>query len=164
MMVLPPEIIEAVLTRVDRGADLLTCRSVCKQFRNIVDSGRFWQTVYSRKGMEAPRRLQDSLQLATVLDNRPAFERNLILNGDCDRQEYNMRDVARKFPYWDHVGEFHTNWVREELDTATLPPALLSATQGTARCFSVALTYGPNEMHQKIRLSNERCETLTKLQ
>ena len=154
MRALPPEIIEAVLARVDRGEDLLTCRSVCKQFRNIVDSGRFWQAVYSREGVEAPRRLRDSLHFATVLDNRSAFGRNLVLNGDCDRQEYNMRDVARKFPYWDHVGEFHTNWVREELDTATLPPALLSATQGTARCFGVALTYGPNEMHQKIRLPN----------
>ena len=148
---LPAEIIEAVLCRVDLGKDILACRSVSKQFRNLIDSRRFWQRVYSRAKVELPPRLRSSLQFATALDNRSAFGKNLVVNGDCDRQEYNMRDVARKFPYWDHVGHFHSNWVREELDSATLPPALLLATQGTTRCFSVALTYGPNEMHQKIR-------------
>ena len=148
---LPAEIVEAVLCRVDGGADLLICRLVCKQFRDIVDNRRFWQRVYSTAKVEAPQRLRTSLELATALDHRSAFGKNLIVNGDCDRQEYNMRDVARKFPYWDHVGEFHSNWVRQELDSATLPPALLLATQVTTRCFSVSLTYGPNEMHQKIR-------------
>ena len=150
---LPAEIVEAALCRVDRGADLLVCRSVSKQFRDIIDNRRFWQKVYSRARVELPHRLRTSLELATALDHRSVFAKNLIVNGDCDRQEYNMRDVARKFPYWDHVGQFHSNWVREELDSANLPPALLLATQGTTRCFSVALTYGPNEMHQKIRCS-----------
>ena len=148
---LPAEIVEAVLCRVDLGKDILACRSVSKQFRNLIDSRRFWQRVYSRAEVELPHRLRTSLELATALDHRSAFGRNLVVNGDCDRQEYNMRDVARKFPYWDHVGHFHSNWVRQELDSATLQPALLLATQGTTRCFSVALTYGPNEMHQKIR-------------
>lgn len=155
---LPAEIVEAVLYSVARGTDLLACRSVCKQFRNIIDNRRFWQRVYLRAKVEAPQRLRTSLQFATALDNRSAFGKNLIVNGDCDRQEYNMRDVARKFPYWDHVGQFHANWVREELDSATLSPALLLATQGTTRCFSVALTYGPNEMHQKIRWSMSNVE------
>ena len=150
---LPAEIVEAVLYRVDRGADLLACRSVSRQFRDVIDNRRFWQAVYSRAKVELPQRLRSSLEFATALDNRSAFGKNLVVNGDCDRQEYNMRDVARKFPYWDHVGQFHSNWVREELDSANLPPALLLATQGTTRCFSVALTYGPNEMHQKIRCS-----------
>jgi hypothetical protein len=149
----PAEVVEAILVRVEPATAVLSLRLVCLAWRDTIDADRFWKKKFLRAaGAKLPKRkIRSSLVLATVLDNASSFGTNLVQNGDCDREVYNMRDI--KFPHWNHMGSCHLNWIQGELSAAgaePIPAGLLEDTKGTTKCFSVALTYGPNEMHQKI--------------
>lgn len=145
--------VEEVLLRV-AADDLASCRLVCSAWRGAVDSGRFWSKAFARAGLSQPTaRYAASMSFPVrrlIYGTGHALGANLIKNGDCDAEAYSgLRNF--KFPHWSHVGNEHFNWTAEAVDVSEVPRELLGDTRGTARCFSVPLTYGPNEMHQKFR-------------
>ena len=145
---LPAEMLEEILFRVP-VQDLPNCRLVCSRWRHILDSKTFWREKFRQLELPfAEESARKTRELVQVCENRDLYGRNLVRNGDCDGECYAMRDY--KFPHWNHVGKVHSNWTRGAV-SGDPPGELLRDTGGTRNCFSVALTYGPNEFHQKIK-------------
>lgn len=134
---LPPEILEVILLHVD-GNDLKTARLVCHRWKSVIESSHFWTL-----------KLEDKLKVfhdisfaeKCILVDNEVIGKNLVLNGDCSAPV-----IGGQFLGWHHVGNFHSNWLRQELRAEEI-----RALEGLRTCFKVPLTYGPNEMHQKIR-------------
>ncbi len=136
------------MLRVEPASAVLTCRLVCKTWLAMIDSGRFWEKRYARAGRK--RTLSElrrpPVELAAILENSSAFGANLVLNGDCDLPSYALREF--KFPHWSNVGNCQTNWHQADFEAADI--AALGDDGSSKKCFRAPLTYGPNEMHQKV--------------
>lgn len=128
----------------------MECRCVCKLWMKIIDCDVFWIKKFSQKNLDFATSVQNLPMCfyRDIYNSRTPFKQNLIRNGDCSMKLYSQS--PNKFPYWLHVGNFHSNWSKKLLGTTSIP--IPHQLQGSRACFSAELTHGPNEMHQKISL------------
>lgn len=145
---LPNELKEAIFLFLTLD-DLMECRCVCKLWMKIIDCDVFWIKKFSQKNLDFATSVQNLPMCfyRDIYNSRTPFKQNLIRNGDCSMKLYSQS--PNKFPYWLHVGNFHSNWSKKLLGTTSIP--IPHQLQGSRACFSAELTHGPNEMHQKIR-------------
>ncbi|TRY63129.1 hypothetical protein TCAL_15269 [Tigriopus californicus] len=145
---LPNELKEVIFLLLPLD-DLMECRCVCQLWLKIIDCDVFWIKKFSQKNLDFATSVQN-LPICfyrDIYDSQASFKNNLVRNGDCSMKLFSQS--PNKFPYWLHVGNFHSTWSKKLLGTTSI--LLPKQLEGTRACFSAELTHGPNEMHQKIR-------------
>ena len=148
--VLPDEILEVILHSLP-FCDVITSRQVCKRWFGLLDFKYFWRQKFSTRKLSFDRQfsaLPEEL-IDLILRHRAWLGTNFVRNGSCEETPFSVG--SSKFPYWSHVGSFHSTWNRKRLDLESDLHEELKELGSRRYGFRVDLNHGPNEMHQKIK-------------